>query len=119
MLHVLEHALLDSLKVFALVFTLFFLLHFLEKYVNKKLSSNKTFSPLFGALFGLIPQCGISVAASDLYLKKKITIGTLLAVFISCSDEATFILLSNGEILAVITLLLSKLIIGFLFGSMI
>lgn len=119
MLHVLEHALLDSLKVFALVFTLFFLLHFLEKYVNKKLSSNKTFSPLFGALFGLIPQCGISVAASDLYLKKKITIGTLLAVFIACSDEATFILLSNGEILAVITLLLSKLIIGFLFGSMI
>ena len=119
MLHVLEHALLDSLKVFALVFVLFFVLHYVEKYVNKKLSSNKKLSPLFGALFGLIPQCGVSVAASDLYLKRKITIGTLIAVFIACSDEATFILLSNGEILAVLTLLFTKFVMGFIFGSLI
>ena len=118
MLHVLQHVLLDSLKVFALVFILFFILSFIEKSVNKKLNSNKKISPFFGSLFGLIPQCGISVAASDLYMKKKITIGTLIAVFISCSDEAIFILLSNGKILTVITLLLIKLIIGYIFGSL-
>lgn len=118
MLHVLEHALIDSLKVFILVFILFFALSFIEKGVSKKLNSNKKISPFFGSLFGLIPQCGISVAASDLYMKKKITIGTLIAVFISCSDEAIFILLSNGKILTVCSLLITKLIIGYIFGSL-
>jgi len=117
--HVLEHALIDSLKVFALVFILFFILHFVEKSINKKLNSNKKINPLFGALFGLIPQCGISVAASDLYIKRKITIGTLIAVFIACNDEATFILLSSGKIFATLSLLFIKLIIGFSIGIII
>lgn len=118
-LHVLEHALIDSLKVFVLVFILYFALSFLENYISKRLSSNNKISPLFGALLGLVPQCGISVAASDLYIKRKITVGTLVAVFLACSDEAIFILLASEKILTVIPLLLIKLVIGFISGVMI
>ena len=83
MLHVLEHAFIDSLNVFILVFVLYFILSFIEKYINKQLNSNNKLSPLFGAMIGLVPQCGISVCASDLYIKRKITIGTLISVFLA------------------------------------
>ena len=113
---ILLDALLDSLKVFALVFILYFALSFVENFISRKLSSNNKVSPFFGALLGLIPQCGISVAASDLYIKRKITIGTLVAVFLACSDEAIFILISSDKILTVFPLLLIKLIVGFTIG---
>ena len=116
---ILLDALLDSLKVFALVFILYFALSFVENFIARKLSSNNKVSPFFGALLGLIPQCGISVAASDLYIKRKITIGTLVAVFLACSDEAIFILLSSEKILTVFPLLLIKLIVGFIIGILI
>ena len=119
MLHVLEHAFIDSLNVFILVFVLYFILSFIEKYINKQLNSNNKLSPLFGALIGLVPQCGISVCASDLYIKRKITIGTLISVFLACSDEAIFILLASEKFLTVIPLLLTKLIIGFSSGFII
>ena len=119
LLHVLEHALIDSLKVFILVFILYFALSFLENYISKRLSSNNKVSPFFGALLGLVPQCGISVAASDLYIKRKITVGTLVAVFLACSDEAIFILLASEKFLTVFPLLLIKLVIGFISGIMI
>ena len=119
LLHVLEHALIDSLKVFVLVFILYFALSFLENYISKRLSLNNKVSPFFGALLGLVPQCGISVAASDLYIKRKITVGTLVAVFLACSDEAIFILLASEKFLTVFPLLLIKLVIGFISGMMI
>ena len=119
LLHVLEHALIDSLKVFILVFILYFALSFVENYISKKLSSNNKVSPFCGALLGLIPQCGISVAASDLYIKRKITVGTLVAVFLACSDEAIFILLASEKFLTVFPLLFIKLVVGFISGMMI
>ena len=119
LLHVLEHALIDSLKVFILVFILYFALSFVENYISKKLSSNNKVSPFFGSLLGLIPQCGISVAASDLYIKRKITVGTLVAVFLACSDEAIFILLASDKFLTVFPLLFIKLVVGFISGMMI
>jgi hypothetical protein len=49
MLHVLEHALIDSLKVFAFVFILYFVLTFFEKLISEKLTSKRKYSPLIGS----------------------------------------------------------------------
>ena len=119
MLHVLEHALIDSLKVFAFVFILYFALTFFEKLINEKLSSKRKYSPLIGSLLGLIPQCGVSIAASDLYLRRRITIGTLISIFLACNDEAIFILLASDKALSVIPLLIIKFIVGFVIGFII
>ncbi len=113
-------ALLDSLKVLALIFIAYVILAFLEKKIAKKIENNYHLNPFLGSLFGLIPQCGFSVVASDLYLKRHITMGTLVAVFIACSDEAIPIFLTFPEkILMIFPLLLIKFIVGFTVGYLV
>ena len=117
MLDVFIDALLDSLKVLAVAFVIYFLLSFIETNVSKVLEKNKKVSPLIGSALGLIPQCGMSVVSSDLYLKHHITMGTLVAVFIACSDEALPIMLSNpNKIIMVLPLILIKFVLGFVTG---
>ncbi len=117
MLDLLLDALLDSLKVLGFSFIIYFILSFFEDKISHLLQHHRKTSPIIGAAAGLIPQCGISVVASDLYLKEHITIGTLFAVFFACSDEALPILISDfNKALYVIPLLLMKIIFGFLFG---
>lgn len=117
MLDLLIDALLDSLKVLGFSFIIYFILSFFEDKISHLLQHHKRVSPIIGAAAGLIPQCGISVVASDLYLKEHITIGTLFAVFFACSDEALPILISDiNKAIYVIPLLLMKIIFGFGFG---
>jgi len=117
MLDVFIDALLDSLKVLAVAFVIYFILSFIETNVSKVLEKNKKVSPLIGSALGLIPQCGMSVVSSDLYLKHHITMGTLVAVFIACSDEALPIMLSNpNKIIMVLPLILIKFVLGFVTG---
>lgn len=114
-------ALKDSLIVLGFVFLVYIILSFFEVKIAKRLSKTNKYSPILGSLFALIPQCGISVVASDLYIKEHITMGTLVAVFLSCSDEAVPLLLAshNQKALMVIPLLVLKFIIGFLMGYLI
>ena len=89
--------LLDSLKVLAFAFAIYLLLSFFEEKIAKLLEKNKKWGPAFGSLFGAIPQCGISVVGADLYLHKHITMGTIIAIFIACSDEALPIFFSAWD----------------------
>lgn len=110
----------DSLNVlwFVLIFNI--ILSFVEEKLSKLLSQSKNVSPVVGAGLGLIPQCGISVVSSDLYIKNKITLGTLIAIFISSSDEAIPILLSTpNHILDVVYLISIKFVLGLLIGLLI
>ena len=120
-LDILLDALKDSVLIFAFVFLFHVILSFIENPVSNFLIKRKKTSPIFGALFGLIPQCGTSVVAADLYIKRFITIGTLIAVFLSCSDEALLVLLSawNEKTLAIFPLIGLKLATGILFGLLI
>ena len=118
---ILLDSLKDSILVFAFVFLFHVILSFIETPVSNFLVKRKKTSPIFGSLFGLIPQCGTSVIAADLYIKKYITIGTVVAVFLSCSDEALLVLLSawNEKTLMIFPLIGLKLVTGIAFGMLI
>ena len=117
---------LDALKDSALVFAFVFLIHVLLSFFEHKLTNfmvkHKKTGPLFGSLFGLIPQCGTSVMGAELYISKYITIGTLTAIFLSCSDEAFIAVLTSGKpdkMLMVLPLIGLKSAIGFIVGFLI
>ena len=120
-LDILLDALKDSVIVFAFVFLFHAILSFIETPVSNFLIKRKKTSPIFGSLFGLVPQCGTSVIAADLYIKKYITIGTVIAVFLSCSDEALLVLLGawNEKTLMIFPLIALKLASGILVGLLI
>ncbi|MDE7161806.1 MAG: arsenic efflux protein [Anaeroplasmataceae bacterium] len=109
MLDVFLDALLDSLKVFGIAFLIYFILSFVHDKITSIFQKHKKISPILGASCGLIPECGISILGADMYQKKQITLGTVLAIFFACSDEALFILFSDAtKLIYVIPLLLIK-----------
>ncbi len=118
---VLLDALKDSALVLAFVFAFHVLLSFIEDKLSNFLTKNHKIAPLFGSLFGIIPQCGTSVLAADLYIQKYISMGTLAAVFLSCSDEALIVLLTHPgpKTIMVLPLIASKFLIGFVIGFVI
>ena len=109
---------LDSLKDSALVFGFVFLVHVLLSFFDLQIANflvkRKKTGVIFGSAFGLIPQCGTSVLGADLYIKKYISIGTLTAIFLSCSDEAFIELLTaaNERTVMVLPLIGLKFAIG-------
>ena len=78
------------------------------------------FGPAIGSLFGIFPQCGFSVAATNLYAARIITLGTLIAVYLSTSDEMLPILISRAvPINIILTILAIKFAIGMVYGFLI
>ena len=114
-------ALMDCLKDLPFLFVAFLLLEALEHHVSEKmnraLAGAGGLGPLAGAVLGCVPQCGFSIMAANFYSVGVISLGTLLAVFLSTSDEAILILLANpGRLKDVGMLILTKVIIGIIFG---
>ncbi|MBR5537296.1 MAG: arsenic efflux protein [Clostridia bacterium] len=121
LLHILEHALTDSLKAVPFLFLAYLLMEAAERYqsakMEKAISGLGKAGPLVGAALGCIPQCGFSASASNLYAAGLVSRGTLLAVFLATSDEALPILLgvSTGRGM-ILPLLLAKVVIGIVAG---
>lgn len=99
-LHVAEHALYDTLPVIPVLFAVYFLM---EYFWHKKALDLLTFLRVSGkygvvaaTLFGLIPQCGMSVFFTSLYLSRRITAGALVANYLATSDEAIPVMLASG-----------------------
>jgi len=117
------HALKHSAILIPFLFVSYVLIEFIENAFSKKVY-NKFFNgkaaPLIGAGIGIVPQCGFSVVATDLYAKKKISVGTLIAIFIATSDEAIPILLSNladvNNVYKLFALIGVKFVTGVIFG---
>lgn len=97
----LYEAVTDSLKVIPILFLAYLLISFLSHdhshKFNKFLSKNKKTSVLYASFLGCVPQCGFSSVLSDLYSKKSVSLGTLIAVFVATSDEAIPIMLANSS----------------------
>ena len=109
-------ALLDSLRMLPFLFVAFLILEALEHYSSDRLThffQHKKGGPAVASLLGCIPQCGFSALISSLYCGGIVTVGTLIAVYLSTSDEAVLILLAHPEQAGVVgKLLLTKLIIA-------
>ena len=115
---------LDTLKILPFLFIAFLLMEYLEHKLNKKIENKITkagkFGPVIGSVLGAIPQCGFSVAATNLYAGRVVTLGTLIAIYLSTSDEMIPLLLSNGTKISFILLVVAlKVIIGMLVGLII
>ena len=120
-LHVLGHSLIDSIKLVPFLFVTYLLMEYLEHHseeiAEKILKKSGQFGALIGSILGLIPQCGFSSAAAGFYSARVISIGTLVAVFLSTSDEMLPILISNQVSVALITkILFTKFVIAAISG---
>ncbi len=115
---------IDTLKILPLLFLAYLLMEWLEKKSSAKmeraLGKIGKAGPVVGSLLGCVPQCGFSGASANLYTAGIITEGTLIAVFLSTSDEAIVLLLSSLSSFDVIgKLVLAKVIIGIVAGYLI
>lgn len=93
-------ALKDSLILVPFLLGAYILIEVIETLTSKKFHSSAFVhpaAPLFGAGFGLLPQCGFSVVATDMFAQKKLTMGTLIAIYIATSDEAIPIIIANPD----------------------
>lgn len=114
----------DVIKLVPFLFLAFLIIELIEHKLSNKskkaIAKSGKFGPLFGSLLGLIPQCGFSVMATNLYVTRIISLGTLIAIYLSTSDEMLPILLtSNASLNKIAVILLTKFLIGMLFGFLI
>ena len=122
MLDIILDTLIDLLKIIPFLFVAFLIMEYFEHSLSKKkdILKNKKVGPIVGSLLGVIPQCGFSVMATNLFSSRVITIGTLIAIYLSTSDEMLPILITNKVSFKLIVLiLLIKIIIGIIFGYII
>jgi hypothetical protein len=111
----------DTLGMMPWLLGIYIALEFLENrsesFIGEKISHRMGAAPFLGALLGCMPQCGFSVIAATLYTRRCISLGTLLAVFVSTSDEAIPVILAQQDKAPlVLWLLLTKVIIATLAG---
>lgn len=117
-------ALKDSLLVLPILYLAYLLVSYFSHNQNEKYSkilhkTNKA-GPVIGAMLGCVPQCGFSSVLSQLYSKKLVTIGTLIAVFIATSDEAIPIMISRPEFIPKMLIMIAiKLVYAVIVGYLI
>ena len=124
MLDVFIDALIDSLKILPFLFLSYLLIEYIEhkssEKLEKALSTSGKYSKVVGSILGIIPQCGFSAVAANLFSSRVITIGTLVSVFLATSDEAIPVILTYPEKSKDLLLILGiKFIIAIVFGTLV
>lgn len=116
--------LIDTLKLVPFLFIAFLILELFEHKFSKKtikvVEKSGKYGPILGGLLGAIPQCGFSVIATNLYVSRIITLGTLISIYLSTSDEMIPVLISqDASISLILKILLIKVLIGMFCGVII
>ena len=124
MLDVILDTLIDAIKLLPFLFITYLLMEYIEHKMKHKsketIQKSGKLGPFFGSLLGIFPQCGFSVSATNLYAGRVITLGTLIAVYLSTSDEMLPIFISEAVSPVVILKILAiKLVIGMIAGFII
>lgn len=124
MKEVILDTIVDSLKLIPFLLVAFLIIELLEHKLNNKtkniITKSKKVGPIIGSLLGVIPQCGFSVMATNLYITRIITLGTLISIYLSTSDEMLIIMISEKvEISLILKILLIKIFFGIVYGLII
>ena len=122
-LDIITDTLSDGVKLLPFLFITYLIIEYIEHKTSQKaeqiMKKSGKLGPVLGGVLGVIPQCGFSTAASNLYAGRIITIGTLMAVFLSTSDEMLPILISEQvNLITIIRILVVKAVIGIVTGFM-
>lgn len=123
-LHAIEHTMHHSIGLLPFLFVTYLVMEYIEHKAGKKaeqlVKKSGSFGPFIGGVLGIVPQCGFSAAASNLYAGRIITLGTLIAVFLSTSDEMLPILISaKVEPMVIMKILGMKVLIGIVAGFLV
>lgn len=124
MLDVIADTLLDSIKLLPFLFLTYLAMEYLEHRTSSKtkrlIKDSGKAGPFLGALLGAFPQCGFSAAASNLYAGRVITLGTLIAIYLSTSDEMIPVFISEqAGVWLILKVLIAKIVIGMVMGFII
>lgn len=123
MVDILIDSIKDVVKTLPILFLAFLTIDYLVNILNKDnklIDKLSKYDCLGGAVLGVIPQCGIPVAMAKLYSGGFITLGMLIAVFLSSSDEALIVIGSHPDkLIFMIKLMAVKVLIGIIFGYII
>ena len=124
MFEVIEDALIDSVKLLPFLFITYLIMEYIEHKTSDKskeaIKKSGKFGPIIGSILGIFPQCGFSVSATNLYAARVITLGTLISVYLSTSDEMLPIFISEAvPVTTILKILGIKLVIGMIAGILI
>ena len=124
MLEIIEDTLIDAIKLLPFLFITYLIMEYIEHKMGHKtkhaIKKSGKWGPIIGSILGAFPQCGFSVSATNLYAGRVITLGTLIAVYLSTSDEMLPIFISEAVSPIIILKILGvKLIIGIIAGTLI
>ena len=116
-----QDAVKDSINLIPWLFIIFVFIEIFESFFSKKihviLKYSQKVGPLIGTCLAIIPQCGFSIVAAMLYVRKFISTGTLLAVFVATSDEAIPILTAYPEQIHIVgRVIVIKIILAIIIG---
>lgn len=127
-LHGLWHTVQDLLILTPLLYLTYLLVSYFSHNDNEKYSKilhrTKKAGPVVGAFLGCVPQCGFSSVMSNLYSRKMVTLGTLLAVFLATSDEAIPLMVKEPKFIPQLLILLAikvvyAIVVGYLIDGFI
>lgn len=124
LIDILKDTTIDSIKLLQFLFITYLIMEYIEhktsNQVKRVIQKSGKLGPLLGGIVGIIPQCGFSVSATNLYSARVITLGTLISVYLTTSDEMLPILISETmPISTILTILGIKLLIGIIAGFII
>lgn len=120
-LDVIADSFIDSIRILPFLFAAYLIMEYLEHKAGDRMQAAIRGAgkggPIIGGILGIFPQCGFSAAASNLYAGRIITVGTLIAVFLSTSDEMLPIMISaNAGAATIIKILAVKVVVAALAG---
>ena len=124
MWEIIKDTIIDTIKIVPFLFVAFLIIEIIEHKLSNKnkdvIKRSGKYGPVIGGILGIIPQCGFSTMATNLYVTRIVSLGTLVSIYLSCSDEMLPILLSEKVSMGVICkLLIMKAFIGIISGIVI